>query len=81
VSRTRPATPSNYLWQSVACLLLCLPCGLVAIVYAAQVNRRIQVGDMTGAGRASRLARTWCLVAVVVFTLAVLWTVATGTLP
>jgi hypothetical protein len=54
---------------------------LVAVVYAAQVNRRLQVGDMTGAGRASRLARSWCLVSVIVFTLVVLWTVATGTLP
>jgi Interferon-induced transmembrane protein len=80
-SRTRPATPSNYLWQSVACLLLFAPSAIVAIVYAAQVNRRVQVGDMTGAVRASRLARTWCLITVVVFTLVVLWTVAGGTLP
>lgn len=80
-SRTRPATPSNYLWQSIACLLLFAPSAVVAIVYVAQVNLRVQVGDMTGAVRASRLARIWCLVTVVVFTLLVLWTVAGGTLP
>src|ERR1700722_13028108 len=49
VSRTRPVTPSNYLWQAVACLLLCPPCGAGAIVYAAQGNRRGEGGDMTGA--------------------------------
>jgi hypothetical protein len=60
---------------------LFLPSALIAIVYSAQVNRRVQIGDMTGALRASRLARTWCLVTVGVFTLAVLWLAAGGNAP
>jgi hypothetical protein len=51
---------------------------LVAVVYATQVNRRVQGGDITGAARASRLARTWCLITVAVFTLLVVWTMARG---
>ena len=75
------ATPANYFWQSLACLFLFLPSALVAVVYSTQVNRRVQVGDMAGAVRASRLARTWCLVTVVVFGALVLWVTAGGRLP
>jgi hypothetical protein len=78
---TTTGTPSNYLWQSLACLFLFLPSALIAILYSAQVNRRVQIGDMTGAIRASRLARTWCLVTVGVFTVLVLWLMAGGTPP
>jgi hypothetical protein len=78
---TRTDTPSNYFWQSLACLFLFLPSAVVAVVYSAQVNRRVQVGDMTGAIRASRLARTWCLVTVAVFTLLMLWVIAGGSAP
>jgi hypothetical protein len=80
-SGTATGTPSNYFWQSLACLFLFLPSAVVAVVYSAQVNRRVQVGDMTGAFRASRLARTWCLVTVAVFTLLMLWVIAGGTAP
>jgi hypothetical protein len=73
--------PSNYLWQSLACLFLFLPSALIAILYSTQVNRRVQIGDMTGAIRASRLARTWCLVTVGVFSLLVLWLAAGGNAP
>jgi hypothetical protein len=80
-SGTSTVTPSNYFWQSLVCLFLFLPSAVVAVVYSAQVNRRVQVGDMTGAIRASRLARTWCLVTVAVFTLLMLWVIAGGTAP
>jgi hypothetical protein len=80
-TQTSVAAPSNYLWQSLACLFLFLPSALVAILYSTQVNRRVQIGDMTGAIRASRLARTWCLVTVAVFTLLVLWLMARGGTP
>ena len=78
---TGAGTPSNYLWQSLACLFLFLPSALIAILYSTQVNRRVQIGDMTGAIRASRMARTWCLVTVGVFALLVLWLMAGGSAP
>ena len=77
-TRTRPA---NYFWPSLVCLFLFLPSALVAVVYSTQVNRRVQVGDMAGAVRASRLARTWCLVTVIVFGALVVWMMAGGRLP
>lgn len=52
------------------CLFLFLPSAIVALAYSTQVARRVQFGDLSGAVRASRLARAWCLVTVVVFTVA-----------
>jgi hypothetical protein len=78
---TTSGTPANYFWQSLVCLFLFLPSALVAVVYSTQVNRRVHVGDMAGAVRASRLARTWCLITLVVFGALVLWAMAKGSLP
>ncbi len=50
----------NYLIQSVlVTLCCCLPFGIVAIVYAAQVNGKLAAGDAAGALQASNNARTW----------------------
>jgi hypothetical protein len=59
-----PAAPSqnipNYLVQSIlVTLFCCLPFGIVAIVYAAQVNGKIQAGDVQGALDASGKAKMW----------------------
>jgi hypothetical protein len=69
----------NYFWQSLVCFFLFLPAAVIALVYSFQVTRRTQAGDRTGAVRASRLARMWCLVALAVFTVAALYSVSTGT--
>jgi hypothetical protein len=51
----------NYLVQAIlVTLFCCLPFGIVAIVYAAQVNSRLQAGDTSGARHASGNARMWC---------------------
>jgi Interferon-induced transmembrane protein len=51
----------NYLPQAIlTTLFCCLPFGVVAIVYAAQVNSKLQAGDYEGAMQASKNARTWC---------------------
>ena len=49
----------------------------MAIVYGVLVNRRAAAGDWEGASRASRMARTWCLISLVVGLVALLL-VATG---
>jgi hypothetical protein len=62
----------TYLWQSiVVTLLCCLPAGVVAIVQASKVQSRQQYGDIQGALSASRNARTWCIVSLVLGLLAV----------
>lgn len=45
----------------VVTVLCCLPFGIVGIVYAAQVNAKVQGGDIAGAEHAARRARMWSL--------------------
>ena len=39
----------------------CLPLGIPAILHSAQVNGKIQAGDIQGAMESSRKAKMWCL--------------------
>jgi hypothetical protein len=51
----------SYLWQSIAITVCCcLPFGIVAIVYAAQVKSKAGIGDIVGAQAASSKAKMWC---------------------
>ena len=53
----------TYLAQSIlVTLCCCLPAGIPAIVFAAQVNSKLMAGDVQGAMRASSNAKTWCWV-------------------
>ena len=55
----------NYLvWAILSTVLCCLPAGIVAIVYAAQVNGKLQIGDIAGAQQSSKNAKLWCLISV-----------------
>ena len=61
--RTTARSPSvpTYLVQSIlVTVLCCLIPGIVAIVKAAQVKSKLEVGDYDGAVRASNSARGWC---------------------
>jgi hypothetical protein len=61
VQRKVPATVPNYLAQSIlVTLFCCLPLGIPAIVYAAQVNGKLAAGDIQGARESSRKARVFC---------------------
>jgi hypothetical protein len=62
-----PAQPQqqipNYLWQSiVVTLCCCLPFGIVAIIFAAQVNDKLRRGDIAGAMQSSKNAKMWMLI-------------------
>ena len=53
----------NYLVQAIlVTIFCCLPAGVVAIVFAAQVNGKVAEGNLPEARRLSRNARTWCWV-------------------
>jgi len=54
-------TIQNYLvFAILTTVLCCLPAGIPAIVYAAQVNGKLQAGDIAGAKAASDNAKMWC---------------------
>jgi len=54
-------TVPNYLVQSIlVTLCCCLPLGVVAIIYAAQVNSKLAGGDLAGAQDSSSKAKMWC---------------------
>lgn len=60
------ATPNvpTYLWQSiVVTICCCLPLGVVAIIFAAQVNSKLATGDLAAATDASNKARLFCWLA------------------
>jgi Interferon-induced transmembrane protein/zinc-ribbon domain len=52
--------PNYLVFAILATVLCCLPTGIAAIVYAAQVNGKLQAGDIAGAQAASRNAKMWC---------------------
>ncbi len=54
---------ANYLVQAIlVTIFCCLPFGIVAIVFAAQVSAKLAAGDYAGAVNYSNNARTWCWV-------------------
>ena len=59
-------TIPSYLAQAIILTIvslwccLPLPLGVVAIVYAAQVNSKFTAGDIAGAQQASKNAKMWC---------------------
>jgi hypothetical protein len=54
------ANVPTYLAQAIlTTLFCCLPFGIVSIVYAAQVNGKLAVGDHAGALQSSQNAKTW----------------------
>jgi hypothetical protein len=60
-----PAVESYLVPSILVTVLCCLPFGIPAIIYAAQVQDKLQRGDIAGAQQSSKNAKTWCIVAVV----------------
>jgi hypothetical protein len=58
----QPAVENYLVFAILATVLCCLPAGIPAIVYAAQVNGKLQAGDLAGAQQASKNAKMWCFI-------------------
>ena len=55
----REVVNNNLVWAILATLFCCLPTGIVAIVYAAQVDSKVSGGDVVGARQSASNAATW----------------------
>ncbi|WP_380168253.1 CD225/dispanin family protein [Jannaschia sp. R86511] len=56
---------SNLVFGILTTVFCCLIPGIVSIVFATQVNSKWAVGDQAGAQEASRKARLWALIALI----------------
>ena len=71
-----PYVPNHLVLAILVTIFGCLPFGIVAIVYAAQVNRRLDAGDYEGAKRASEWARAWAIISVIPVALFVVFVIS-----
>ena len=60
----REHVSNNLVWAILATIFCCLPTGIVAIVYAAQVDGKVSAGDIAGARESARLAGIWSWVSL-----------------
>lgn len=59
--------PPTYLWQAiVVTVLCCLPFGIPAIVFSTKVKPAYLAGDYAASLEASKKAKMWCIVALIV---------------
>lgn len=54
----------NYLVLAIISLFCCLPLGIVAVIFAAQVNTKVAAGDTAGALDASKKAKLFSYISI-----------------
>lgn len=64
---SRPPMPPTYLvWAIISTICCCLPAGIVAIIFSANVSSKYFARDYDGAKRASDRAQWWIIISIVV---------------
>ena len=58
------ASVPNYLVLAIIALICCMPLGIVAIIFAAQVNGKVATGDIAGATDASKKAKMFSYISI-----------------
>ena len=69
VASTAEQVPNHMVGAILTTLFCCLIGGIVSIVYAAKVNTKLAQGDIEGARAASKTAKTWIIVNMLVLPL------------
>ena len=59
-----PASVPNFLVPAIISLFCCLPLGVVAVIFAAQVNGKVATGDTAGALDSSKKAKMFSYIAI-----------------
>ncbi|HSU65413.1 MAG TPA: CD225/dispanin family protein [Tepidisphaeraceae bacterium] len=78
-SQYPPGSVPNYLVQSIlVTILCCMPLGIPAIVFAAQVNSKLAAGDYAGAVDASNKAKMFSWISFGIGVVVVLFYVVMG---
>jgi hypothetical protein len=57
-------TVPNYLIPAIISLFCCLPGGIVAVIFAAQVNGKVQAGDIEGATASAKKAKMFSFISI-----------------
>lgn len=58
------ATVPNYLVPAIISIFCCWPLAIPAIIFATQVNGKVQAGDIAGANDASKKAKMFSFIAI-----------------
>ena len=58
-NQPRPDVHTYLVPAIISTIFCCMPFGIVAIIFAAQVSTKLNAGDVAGAQKASKNARTW----------------------
>lgn len=81
--RSSPITGArvpNHMVGAVITLIYCLIPGIIALIYANQVNSKLAQGDYEGAVSASKIANCWIIVGAALAVIVILFGMINGML-
>ncbi len=69
------ATVPNYMVPAIISIFCCWPLAIPAIIFATQVNGKVQAGDIAGAQDASKKAKMFSYIALGIGILEIIFTI------